>query len=96
MEQSTYKNGTLDRLRDSKNKREKYENFLENNYKTPFGVTVISNIIKKQNTYLLEWICKKKQLNNNEKGELFKNFLKINYFCSDIVSEKIFNHTYKK
>ena len=95
MEESTYKNGTLDRLRASKNKREQYEKFLEINYKSPFGINILSNIIKKQNTYLLEWICKKKDLNNNQKEELFKRFLKINYFCSDIVSNKIFIKKYK-
>lgn len=91
MEDSTNNKGTLDRLRDSKNIREKYHKFLEKNYKLPSSISLVSNIIKNQNIYLLNWISKEKGLNEKEKQELFNKFLKVNYYCPDIISDKKFN-----
>jgi len=95
MEETKY-NGTLDRLRTSKNNRQKYETFKEINYKLPSSISLLSNIIKNQNIYLLEWIALKKKLNHTEKEELLNKFIKVNYYCPDIVSHKKFNSTYKK
>jgi hypothetical protein len=96
MENPIKKRCTLQRLRENKLKREKYEKFRELNYKVPAGISLYTLMIKEQNKIILESISKYKNLSKKETEELFDKFFKVNYYCPNIVSDKKFKDIYRE
>ena len=60
----------------------------------PSSISLYTQVIKEQNIQLLNWISQYKGLNEMESTELFDKFLKVNYYCPDIVSDKKFKSIY--
>jgi len=57
----------------------------ENNYKNPSAITLISRIIKLQNTELIDKISEKYKLSSEVEHELKTKFIKVNYYCPNII-----------
>ena len=66
------------------NKKTKNEYLKSKNYTHPSGISLCAKIIKKQNIFLINEICKLKDLNKEEKLELMERFIKVNYYCPTI------------
>ena len=79
---------TLKIIRDNKQAKIDDENNKHLNYTFPHSAAIIARVIKKQNEILLNWIADKKNLNKEQKQELFDKFLKVNYYCPKIVTFK--------
>ena len=79
---------TLKIIRDNKQAKIDDETNKYLNYTFPHSAAIIARVIKKQNQILLNWIADKKNLNKEQKQELFDKFLKVNYYCPKIVTFK--------
>lgn len=79
---------TLTELRKNKIKRNILDNKRE--YNNPSSISLIAQIIKMQNILLIKWISHKMSLSKNDEEILFDKFLKVNYYCPDIISHEKF------
>jgi hypothetical protein len=80
---------TLYHIRDNKKNNENYKLEQSKLYKNPFPVSIISQIIKKQNMSTINEFCKDNNINNYKKEELIKTYIKPNYYTPYIVNSQI-------
>ena len=60
----------------------------KNNYINPSALTLISRMIKIQNTELIEKIGKEHELSLNEIDELKRRLIKLNHIYPNVVQKK--------
>ena len=79
---------TLTELRENKVKRETQDS--NNLFNNPSAISIISQVMKLQNILVIKWISHKMKLSKDDEQLLYDKFLKINYYCPDIISHDKF------
>ena len=79
---------TLSQIRKNKEYNDKYINFLQKSYQNPHPISIISKIIKKENLKIINEIAGENNLDDSEKQELIKTFIKPNFYTPYIVNSE--------
>jgi len=79
---------SLEKIRENKKNNEEYFQKQLNYYKNPSAFSLVSKIIKHQNTIFIDNYCKTNNLNINAKEDLMKSCIKPNYYCPTVVQKK--------
>ena len=79
---------TLYHIRDNKIKNERYKSEQSKQYKNLFPISIISQIIKKQNILTINEFCKEHDLDTSIKDDLYKTYIKPNYYTPFVVNSE--------
>ena len=79
---------TLSQIRKNKKQNEQFLENFHSSYSNPTPLSIISKIIKKTNIEIINNTCKENGLNNHEKNELVKTFIKPNYYTPYVVNSE--------
>jgi hypothetical protein len=77
---------TLTQIRINSENNKKLELYNQINYKNPFMLSLISNMIKKQNKEFIKTYCKDNNISNEKQNELINKFIKPNYYTPLVIN----------
>lgn len=72
---------TLQKIRDTKQKNERYYKQIKDNYKSPSGITLFGKMMKEQNIEFIKHYVKDNNLSQRIENELLDEFVKLNFYC---------------
>ena len=79
---------TLTKIRNNKKKNDSYKLYFETNYINPNPISYISKIIKKENIKIINEACNGNNLDEKQKDNLMKKFIKPNFYTPYIVNSE--------
>jgi len=73
----------------SSNKNDsKYKEYRKNNYVTPYGINLVSQMIKHQNEILIDNYCHQRKISEKKKKLLKSELLKVSNYTPQVIQSK--------
>lgn len=84
----------LEKIRKNIERRDEYAETKSKSYENPASIKMISEVIKLQNILVIHWLCDRMNVSDYEREVIYDKYIKVNYYCPDIVSTNRFNKKY--
>jgi hypothetical protein len=84
----------LENIRKNINRLDEYNRLKSEKYQNPGAIKLISEVIKLQNILVIHWVCDRMNASDYDRNVIYDKFIKVNYYCPDIVSKNRFNKKY--
>jgi hypothetical protein len=84
----------LENIRRNIERRDEYVENKSKSYENPSSIKMISEVIKLQNILVIHWLCDRMNVSEYDQQVIYDKYIKVNYYCPDIVSKNRFNKKY--